>query len=148
MHSEYRCIRSIEIINSNLASFAPVTVLPQKIPENLAKKHIILGHIDQFHFVSTEFNSPFATNSWEGYSKRLRKRLISTFPLGGPLILLVNCAYFFLEKFRDLLFQEIFMCVEIYKLYKEKKAVEVRLLWYKIHGGDILNFEKDEVDLF
>ena len=40
------------------------------------------------------------------------------------------------------------MCVEIYKLYKEKKAAEVRLLWYKIHGGDILNFEKDEVDLF
>ena len=76
-----------------------MTVLPQEIPGNLAKKHIILGHIDQFHFVSAEFNSPFATNSWEGYSKRLRKRHINTFPLDGPLIWLVNCAKFFLEKF-------------------------------------------------
>ena len=99
MHSEYRSIWSIEIINSNLASFAPVTVLTQEIPGNLAKKHNILGHIDQFHFVSAEFNSPFATNSWEGYSKRLRKRHINTFPLDDPLIWLVNCAKFFLEKF-------------------------------------------------
>ena len=103
---------SIEIINSNSVSFAPVTVLPQGIPQNLVNKRIILGHIDQVHFVSTEFNSPFPTNSWGGYSKRLRKRLINTCPLDGPLIWLVNCAYF-LEKFRDLLFQEIFMFAEI-----------------------------------
>ena len=37
---------SIEIINSNSVSFAPVTVLPQGIPKNLVKKPIILGHID------------------------------------------------------------------------------------------------------
>ena len=55
---------SIEIINSNSVSFAPVTVLPQGIPQNLVNKRIILGHIDQVHFVSTEFNSPFPTNSW------------------------------------------------------------------------------------
>ena len=138
---------SIEIINSNSVSFAPVTVLPQGIPQNLVNKRIILGHIDQVHFVSTEFNSPFPTNSWGGYSKRLRKRLINTCPLDGPLIWLVNCAYF-LEKFRDLLFQEIFMFAEIYNLYKQKKAVEARLLWFKTHDGDIPNFEKDEVDLF
>ena len=40
------------------------------------------------------------------------------------------------------------MFAEIYKPYKEKKAVEARLLWYKTHGGDTPNFEKDEVDLF
>ena len=33
-------------------------------------------------------------------------------------------------------------------MYKQKKAVEARLLWYKIRGGDIPNFKKDEVDLF
>ena len=54
---------SIEIINSNSVSFAPVTVLPQGIPQNLVNKRIILGHIDQVHFVS-EFNSPFPTSSW------------------------------------------------------------------------------------
>ena len=26
--------------------------------------------------------------------------------------------------------------------------VQARLLWYKTHGGDRPNFEKDEVDLF
>ena len=67
--------------------------------------------------------------------------------MDGPLIWLVNCAYF-VEKFRDLLFQEIFLFEEIYNLYKQKKAVEARLLWYKAHGGNIPNFEKDEVDLF
>ena len=138
---------SIEIINSNSVNFAPVTVLPQGIPQNLVNKRIILGHIDQVHFVSTEFNSPFPTNSWGEYSKRLRKRLINTCPLDGLLIWLVNCAYF-LEKFRDLLFQEIFMVAKICNLYQQKKAVEARLLWYKTHGGDILNFEKDEFDLF
>ena len=40
------------------------------------------------------------------------------------------------------------MFAEIWNLYKQKKAVEARLLWYKTHGGDIPNFEKDEVDLF
>ena len=55
---------SIEIINSNSVSFAPVTVLSQGIPQNLVNKRIILGHIGQVHFVSTEFNSPFPTNSW------------------------------------------------------------------------------------
>ena len=85
---------SIEIINSNSASFVPVTVLPQGIPQKLVKNRIILGHIDQVYFVSTEFNSPFPTNSWGGYSKRLRMRLINTCPLDGPLIWLGNCAYF------------------------------------------------------
>ena len=43
----------IEIIDSNSASFALVIFLPQEIPQNLViKKHIILGHIDQVHFVS------------------------------------------------------------------------------------------------
>ena len=58
-----RFVVSIAIINSNSASFAPVTVLPQGIPQNLVKKSIILGHIDQVHFVSTEFNYPFPTSS-------------------------------------------------------------------------------------
>ena len=123
---------SIEIINSNSVSFASVTFLPQGIPLNLVNKGIILGHIDQIHFVSTEFNSPFPTNSWGAYSKRLRNRLINTCLLDGPLIWLVNYAYF-LENFRDLLFQEIFMFAEIYNLYKQKKAVEARILWYKTH---------------
>ena len=59
----------------------------------------------------------------------------------------MHCAYF-IEKFQDLLFQEIFMFAEIYNLCKLKKAVEARLLWYKTYGGDILNFEKDEIYLF
>ena len=54
----------------------------------------------------------------------------------------------FLERFRGLLFQEIFMFAEICDLYKQKKAVKARFLWYKTHGGDIPNFEKDHVDLF
>ena len=54
----------------------------------------------------------------------------------------------FLERFRGLLFQEIFMFAEICDLYKQKKAVKARILWYKTHGGDIPNFEKDQVDLF
>ena len=40
------------------------------------------------------------------------------------------------------------MVAEICSLYQQKKAVEARLDWYKTHGGDILNFEKDEFDLF
>ena len=111
---------SIEIINSNSASFAPVEVLPQGIPQNLVKKRIILGHIDQAHFVSAEFDFPFAKNSWEGYSKRLRKRLINTCPLDGPLIN-VNCTYF-LEKFRDLIFQEIFMLKYTTSISKRKRS--------------------------
>ena len=40
------------------------------------------------------------------------------------------------------------MFAEICNLHKQKKAVEARLLWYKAHGGDTPNFEKDEVGLF
>ena len=52
MYSEY-----IEIINSNSASFAPETALPQEIPQNLVKKHITLRHIVQVYFVFKEFSS-------------------------------------------------------------------------------------------
>ena len=40
------------------------------------------------------------------------------------------------------------MFAEIYNLYKQKEAVEANLLWYKTHGADTPNFEKDGVDLF
>ena len=40
------------------------------------------------------------------------------------------------------------MFAEIYKLYKQKKTVEARLLWYKTHGCDTPSFDKNEVDLF
>ena len=103
-----------------------MTVLRQVIPQNLVKEHTILGHRDQVHFVSIEFNSPFARYCWAVYSKRRRKRLINTFPSDGLLIWLVNCAYF-LEKFQDLLFHEIFLFAEIYKLYKQKKVFQARL---------------------
>ena len=90
MYSDY-----IEIINSNSASFASETALPQEMPQNLVEKHITPRHIVQVYFVFAEFNSPFATNSREGFSKRLRKMLINTCPLDVPLIWLVNCAYYF-----------------------------------------------------
>ena len=62
-----------------------MTVLLEGISQNLVKRHILLGHIDEVHFVSTEVNFPLATNSWGGYSKRLRKRLINTCPLRGSI---------------------------------------------------------------
>ena len=40
------------------------------------------------------------------------------------------------------------MFAKICRLYKQKKAVKATLLWYKTHGGDTPNFEKDEIDLF
>ena len=124
-----------------------MTFLRQGIPQNLVKKRIILGHIDQVQFVSIEFNSPFPTNSCGGYSERLRKRLINACPLDRPLIWLVNCAYFFGEVSRSAFSRDFYVCRNT-KPYKQKKAVEARLLWYKTHGGDIPNFEKDEADLF
>ena len=66
---------SIEIINSNTVNFAPVRVLPHGIPQNLIKKRIILGHIDQVHFVSTEFNSSFPTNSFTNILTNIQKGL-------------------------------------------------------------------------
>ena len=80
---------SIEIVSSNSERFAPVTVIPQGIPQKLIKKHIVLVHIDQIYFASTEFNPPFPLNPWGGYSKKLRRNLINTCPLDGPLIWLV-----------------------------------------------------------
>ena len=62
---------SIKIINSNSVSFASVTVLPQGVPQNLVNKPIILGHIDQVHFVSTELNSPFSHKSLGRIFKKL-----------------------------------------------------------------------------
>ena len=76
---------SIKIINFNSERFAPVTVIRQGILQNVIKRHIVLGHIDQIHFVSTEFNPPFSLNSWGGYSEKLRKNFINTYPLDGPL---------------------------------------------------------------
>ena len=54
---------------------------------------------------------------------------------------------FFWRSF-EICFFKRFLCLQKYKPYKQKKAVEARLLWYKTHGGDIPNFEKDEADLF
>ena len=54
---------------------------------------------------------------------------------------------FFRKVSRSALSRDFYVS-KIYNLYKQKKAVEARLLWYKTHGGDIPNFEKDEADLF
>ena len=76
------------------------------------------------------------------YSKRLGKRVINTCPIDGPLRWLVNCAYF-VENFRDLLLQEIFIFGEIHSFYKHKKAVDGRLLWDKTDGGGAPKLEKE-----
>ena len=60
---------SFERINSNSERFTPVTAIPQGIPQNLIKRHIVLGHIDQIHFFSTGFKLPLPLNSWREYSK-------------------------------------------------------------------------------
>ena len=38
------------------------------------------------------------------------------------------------------------MFAEIYKLDKQRKVAQARLLWYKPHGEDIPNFEKNKID--
>ena len=98
-----------------------MTFLRQGIPQNLVKKCIILGHIDQVQFVSTEFNSPFPTNSCGGYSERLRKRLINACPLDRPLIWLVNCAYFFGEVVRSAFSRDFYVCRNTNRTSKRKR---------------------------
>ena len=136
----------IEIINSNSERFAPVTVIPQRIPQNLIKKHIVLGHIDQIYFVSTEFNPPFQLNSWGGYSKKLRKNLINTCPLDGPLTWLVFMVHVF-YKIRQLVFHEIKIFRELYEFYKNNEDIEAKLIWYQNFVGSFNSNGKD-LDLF
>ena len=66
---------SIEILNSNSTSFATVTVLPQEIPQNLVKKHIILGHIDYVHFVSKNLILHLPQTPGEDVQKGLQRGL-------------------------------------------------------------------------
>ena len=115
---------SIEIINSNSERFVPVTVIPQGIPQNLIKRHIVLGHIDEIHFVSTEFNPPFPLNSWGDYSKKLRRNLINTCPLDGPLTWLGFMVHVF-DKIRQLVFHEIKI---LYDFYKNNESIEAKLI--------------------
>ena len=137
---------SIEIINSNSERFAPLTVIPQDIPKNLIKRHIVLGHIDQIHFVSTEFNPPFPLNSWGGYSKKLKRNFINTCPLDGPLTWLVFMVHEF-DKIRQLVFHEIKIFRELYDFYKTNESIEAKLIWYQDFVGSFNSNGKD-LDLF
>ena len=126
-----------------------MTVLLQEIPQNLLKKRIILGHTDQVHFVSTEFNSPFPKNFVEDIRKgeRKMKDVHQYMPFRWSTNIAGKLHIFFRKVSRSPLSRDVYVS-KIYNLYKQKKAVEARLLWYKTHGGDIPNFEKDKVDLF
>ena len=137
---------SIEIINSNSEIFAPVTVIPQDIPQNLIKRHIVLDRIDQIQFVSTEFNPPFPLNSWGGYSKKMKRNLINTCPLDRPLTWLVFMVHVF-DKMRQLVFHEIKIFRELYDFYKNNESIEAKLIWYQNFVGSFNSNGKD-LDLF
>ena len=166
---------SIEIINSNSERFAPAMVIPQGIPQNLIKSHIVLGHIGQIHFVSTEFipqgipqnlikshivlghigqihfvptefSPPFPLNSWGGYSKKLRRNLINTCPLDGPLTWLVFLVHVF-DKIGELVFHKIKIFRELYDFYKNNESIEAKQIWYQNFAVSFYSNRKD-LDLF
>ena len=68
-------------------------------------------------------------------------------PFGWSIDMAGKLHMFFREVLRSAISRDLYN-LEIYNLYKQKKAVEARSLQYKTHDGDIPNFEKDEVDLF
>lgn len=93
----------IEVINSNQDQFTGSRVVTPTV--NQDTRRIVLGQIEQLHFVSTEIDTPFTISPWGGEMDDTSDILTNTCPLDGPLLWLMSTIHTF-SKVKEFIEQQ------------------------------------------
>ena len=136
----------IEVINSNQDQFTGSRVVTPTV--NQDTRRIVLGQIEQLHFVSTEIDTPFTISPWGGEMDDTSDILTNTCPLDGPLLWLMSTIHTF-SKVKEFIEQQK-MCniLNIFNLFIENKISIAKLEWYKgVSGLGYLNARNHRLDL-
>jgi len=114
---------TIEIINSNQDRYGGSRIIE---PVTSSHDHrIVLGQIEQLHFVSTEIDSSFKIPSWGETTKDTGKKLINTCPIDGPLTWLGLTLDLFpwLQQFTEK------AIVDVLKMFKDENSAGAKVSW-------------------
>ena len=124
---------TIEIINSNQEQFGTRFLTPRNCHK--PRRHIVLGHVEQLHYLSTELAIPFSLPNWGGFSPQHKKHLRNTCTLDGPLVWLMFSLYQY-PKLLDLVKTcELSHILEVYELFLMGKVCEGKIQWYTEMAG-------------
>lgn len=142
---------SIEILNSNPAKYGTTYIRPRN--GRRPKRHLIVGQIEQVHYVATEPLFPIVPQQWGGFANGWR--LNNTCSVDGSLFWLM-CTLSFNEKFLKFIEdQELIDLISIYKKFTEDNASEGKFEWFRnfmdgnvykhhdridFHGSEARNF--------
>ena len=92
---------------------------------NQRSRTIVLGHIDQIHFVSTEIDTCFTVPVTGGEVGN--RKLLNTCPIDGPLLWLMHFAYSF-RKIKEFMDKYLDNGIKIaYDLVHKNKISEAKL---------------------
>ena len=118
---------TIEIVNSNQQRYGTRTIRPRTQTSN---RHIIIGHIEQFHFVATAPDFQVSWTQWGGFASGWQMR--NTCSVDGSLFWLI-LTLFFSPKFHSFVENnEIQDVLSIYRKYvHDRDAETAKLEWFK-----------------
>ena len=139
---------TVEIINSNQRQFGGTRIIdPRGVTRS--HRHVILAHIEQLHFMSTEPSIPFPTTSWGGTFER--KSMTNTCPVDGPLSWLMLSMSYFPTLMTLIETYKLVEIINVFNLFKSGKHIQGKFQWLKKFADATLvdsNCHGSEADLF
>ena len=139
---------NMEIINSNQRQFPTAIVYPRGTQHS--NRLLVIAHIEQLHYMSTEIDIPFQTLTWG--ENCANKTLKNTCPVDGPLSwLMVSLAYFpkLMTMVQTFKLSEI---IKVFDLFSNAKSGEGKLRWLqnvaKVHISQENNCYGSEAEQF
>ena len=132
---------SIEIINSNQRQFGTRLVTPSN---SHPTSQIVLGHIEQLHYVGTRPSLPLESTNSGGYAEGFTMR--NTCSLDGPLFWLMLTIYKSPNLFQFMVDNEMQDMLSVYEKFKKGYINDGKLEWYKEIAGQNIYRHNDYVD--
>ena len=119
---------TLEVINSDQQRYGTRIIHPRG--DHTTNRQLVIAHVEQIHFMSTEIAFPFETATWGGNLAE-ETFLTNTCPVDGPLSwLMLSLAYFpkLMNFIKILNIPEI---CKVYELFQTGRYAEAKMHWLK-----------------
>ena len=115
---------TLEIINSNQQRYGTRIISPRT---HMTNKLLVIAHIEQLHFMSTEPDFPFPSAQWGGNIDG--EKLTNTCPIDGPLSWFMLALSYYPNLMEIVRTLNIFQIIETFELFQSGKSAEGKLHW-------------------
>ena len=120
---------STEILNDS-ERIPSYTILPFDKDSVASPQHVVVGYIDNVHYVSTEFHEPFPPAMWGGSIAGSSREFVNTCPVDGPLTWLVY-SMALVEGFSHYILEKLPIMLKIFESFQAGNSVKGMMLWYE-----------------